>query len=214
MPTQPQTHPHPSQKYTPTQLPIQPFPRPSNGAAQPNCKDEAQHVQMTPLELNDVHHSSGRVLQKSDYVESNEGPYPAEEDSKEKIREPWVALDEEKASKSEIERVPSWLPSNPPCTQEKDQQKEEDQKVMIEGDMKNDPNQQEDQGYQSYIEIWFQTVTKLQRYSLPQLCLILSKSNHLVSEIRLPVKACISSLHIILSLILICIWLHWKYSYT
>ena len=30
---------------------------------------------------------------------------------------------------------------------------------MIEGDMKNDPDQQKDQGYQSYIEIWFQTVT-------------------------------------------------------
>jgi len=38
-------------------------------------------------------------LQKSDYIEIIEGPHPAEEDSKEKIREPWAALDEEKASK-------------------------------------------------------------------------------------------------------------------
>jgi hypothetical protein len=29
---------------------------------------------MTPLELNDLHHSSGRVLQKRDYIESIEGP--------------------------------------------------------------------------------------------------------------------------------------------
>ena len=153
-------------------------------------------------------------MQKSDYIESIEGPHPAKEDSKEEIKEPWAALDEEKASKLEIERVPSWLPSNLPCIQEKDQQKEEDEKVMIEGDMKNDPNQQDDQGYQSYIEIWFQTVTKLQWYSLPQLCLIPSKSDHFVSESWIVVKACISSLHIIFSLISMCTWLHWKYSYT
>jgi len=214
MPTQPQTHPHPSQKYTPTQLPVPPFPNPHIGIAQPNCKAEAQHVKMTPLELNDVHHSSGRVLQKSDYIESIEGPHPAEEDSKEKIREPWAALDEEKVSKSEIERVPSWLPSNLPCIQEKDQKKEEDEEVIVESDMKHDPDQQKDQGYQSYIEIWSQKVTKLQRYSLPQLGLIPSKSDNLVSKIRIAVQACISSLHIILFLISMCTWLHWKYSYT
>jgi len=73
-----------------------------------------------------LNHISGRVLQKSDYIEIIEGPHQAKEDSKEKIKEPWATLDEGKASKSEIERVPSRLPSNPPCTQEKDQQKEED----------------------------------------------------------------------------------------
>ena len=43
-------------------------------------------------------------------------------------------------------------------------------KVMKEEHMENDPDQKKDQGYQSYIEIWFQMVTKLQQYSLPQLC--------------------------------------------
>ena len=95
---------------------------------------------MTPLELNDLHHSSGRVLQKRDYVDSIEGPHPTKEDSKEEIKGPWAALDEEKRLESEIEKVPSWLPSNPPCTQEKSPQKKEDEKVMVEGDMKNDPN--------------------------------------------------------------------------
>jgi len=75
---------------------------------------------MTPFELNDVHQSSGRVLQNRDYIVNIEGP-KEKEDSKEEINEPWAALDEEKRSESEIERVPSWLPSNPPCTQEKDQ---------------------------------------------------------------------------------------------
>jgi len=34
-------------------------------------------------------------------------------------------------------------------------------KVMIEEYMENDPDQQKDQGYQSYIEIWFHTITKI-----------------------------------------------------
>jgi len=106
-------------------------------------------------------------LQERDYIDSIEGPHPSKEDSREEIKEPWVALDEEKTSEPEIERAPSWLSSNPPCIQEKNQQEEEDVKVMIEEDMENDPDQQKDQGYQSYIEIWFQTVTKLQQYSLP-----------------------------------------------
>ena len=95
---------------------------------------------MTPLELNDLHHSSGRVLQKRDYIDIIEGPHPTEEDSKEKIKEPWATLDEEKTSESELERAPSWLPSNPPCIQEKTQQKEEDARVMLEEDMENDPD--------------------------------------------------------------------------
>jgi len=76
---------------------------------------EAPHVQTTPLELQDIHHSSGRVLEKRDYIDSTEGSHPAKEDSREEIKEPWATLDEEKRSESEIKKVPSWLPSNPPC---------------------------------------------------------------------------------------------------
>jgi len=83
-------------------------------------------------------------LQKRDYIESIEGPHSVKEDSKEGIKGPWAALDEENTSKSEIERAPSWLPSNPPCIQENNQQKEEDLKVMVEEDMKNDPDKQVD----------------------------------------------------------------------
>ena len=146
MPAQPQPHPHPSQIYALTQLPIPTFSNPHIGIAQPNCKSESQHVQMTPLELNDLHHSSGRVLQNRYYIDNIEGP-KAKEDSKENIKEPWAALDEEKRSEAEIKKAPSWLPSNLPCMQEKDQQKEEDEKVMVEGDMNHDPDQQKDQGY-------------------------------------------------------------------
>ena len=74
-------------------------------------------MQMIPRALNDVHQSSGRVLQSRDYIDNIERP-KAKEDSKEEIKEPWAALDEEKRSKSEIEKAPSWLPSNPPCIQE------------------------------------------------------------------------------------------------
>jgi len=41
-----------------------------------------------------------------------------DEDLNKKATEPWAVIDEEKISKLEIERTPSWLPSNPPCIQE------------------------------------------------------------------------------------------------
>ena len=63
-------------------------------------------MQMIPRELNDVHQSSGKALEKRDHFESIEGSHPAKEDSKEEIKDPWVALDEEKTTKSEIERAP------------------------------------------------------------------------------------------------------------
>jgi len=153
-------------------------------------------------------------LQKSDHLDIIEGEHPKEEDSNKKTTKPWAAIDEEHTSKLEIERIPSWLPSNPPCIQENNQQKEEDLKLMVEEDMKNDPNQQVDQGRHNYIEIWFQTIIKLSQYPLLQLCLISSKSSHLISQIQVNVKAYISTLHISFSTILMCTWLHWKYSYT
>ena len=63
-------------------------------------------------------------MQKRDYRDIIEGQHTKEEDSKEKIKEPWAAFDEEKTTKSESEKSPSWLPSNPPCIQEINQQKE------------------------------------------------------------------------------------------
>jgi len=93
-------------------------------------------------------------------------------------------------------------------------EKIEDLKVMEEEDIQDDPNQQVDQGHHNYIEIWFQTVTKLQQHSLLKLRLISSKSKHFITQIQVHVKAYISSLHIIFFVILMCTWLHWKYSYT
>jgi len=37
-------------------------------------------------------------LEKRDYIDSTEGSHPAKEDSREEIKEPRVALDEEKRS--------------------------------------------------------------------------------------------------------------------
>jgi len=93
-PTKPQPHPHPSQIYTPTQLLIPPFPNPHIEVAQPIYNAKVQHFQTTPLTLNGIHHSSRRLLQKRDYIDIIEGPHPEKEDSKEKTKEPWVALDE------------------------------------------------------------------------------------------------------------------------
>ena len=182
-PPQPQPQPHPSQIYTLTQLPIPPFPNPHIELAQPTYNVEVQHFQTSPLELNGIHHSSGRVLQKRDYLDIIEGSHPEEEDSNEKTKESWAALDEEKTSKLEIEKAPLWLSSNPPCIQENNQKKEEDFKVMVQEDMKKDPDKQSNQGHESYIEVWFQTVTKFQQHSLLQLHLMSSNSKHLITPI-------------------------------
>ncbi len=45
------------------------------------------------------------------------------EDSNENTKVSWVALDKEKTSESEIEKVPSCLQSDPLCVQENNQQK-------------------------------------------------------------------------------------------
>jgi len=46
---------------------------------------------MTPLELDDLHHSSVRVLQNRDYIDNIKGS-KEKEDLKEKIKEPWASL--------------------------------------------------------------------------------------------------------------------------
>ena len=51
---------------------------------------------------------------KNDSLDSIEGKYVEKENSKEKIKEPWAALDEEQKSKPKIEKTPSGLQSNPP----------------------------------------------------------------------------------------------------
>jgi len=58
-------------------------------------------------------------LQKRDSLDIIEGIHPEEENSNGKTTKSWVSLDEEHTSKSEIERTPSWLPSNHPHIQKK-----------------------------------------------------------------------------------------------
>jgi len=145
---QPVPQPHPSQLSIPTQLLIPPFPNPHIEVSQSTYNDEVQHFQTSPLEINGIHHSSGRVFQKRDSLDTIEGLHPEEEDSNEKTIESWATLDEEQTSKSKIKRAPS-------CIQEKNQQKGEYLKFMVEEDMRNDPDKQENQGHESYTEVWF-----------------------------------------------------------
>ena len=98
-------------------------------------------------------------MKKRDSLNIIEGLDLEEEDLKEKIKEPWVAIDEQQRSKLEIEKAPSWLPSNPPCIQENNKKREEDLKVMVEEDMKNDPDEKVNQGNQIYIEVWLKKST-------------------------------------------------------
>ena len=68
---------------------------------------------------------------------------------------------------------------------------------MLEEDMNNDPNEQENQGNQSYFEIWFLTIIKLQQHTLLKHYLIQSQSKKFISHIQVHIKACISSVHMI-----------------
>jgi len=83
---------------------------------------------------------------------------------------------------------------------------------MEEEGIQNNPYDQVNQGRHSYIELWFLTITDQEHHSLQQY-LALSKSMQLVSHIQVHVKAHVSILHMILSIIFLCTWLHWKYSY-
>ncbi len=86
--------------------------------------------------------------------------------------------------------------------------------VTTKEDINNDPNEQANQGHQKYIEVWFQKINKMEHHSLLQHFLISSKSKNLVSNIQVHVKEYVLSLHMSLSITLLCTWLHWKYSYT
>jgi len=89
-------------------------------------------------------------LKKIYFLDIIKWPHLEEEDSNENKKGSWDVFDEG-----------SWLPSNPPCVQESNHEKEEDLKVMEEEDIQDDPKNQVDQGHHNYIEIWFQTIIKL-----------------------------------------------------
>lgn len=61
-----------------------------------------------------------------------EGQHPEEEYSSEEIKESGAEFDEEKTSESDIEKVPSCLPSYPPSFQEDNKKRKEDLNFMVE----------------------------------------------------------------------------------
>lgn len=139
------------------------MPNPHNEVAQPTYNAEVQHFQISPLDLNGIHIISRRVSQKIYFVDINEWQYVEKEDSNEKTKESWFALDEDQTSELEIGKVPSCLPSDPLCVQDNNNKKDKELNFMEEEDIQDDPNQQVEQGHHNYIEIWFQAVTNLQQ---------------------------------------------------
>ena len=100
-------------------------------------------------------------MQKGASLDAIEGQNSEKEYSNDNTKESWVSLDKEQTYESENEKVPSCLPSYPPCVQENNHQKEKYLNVMVEEDMKNDPDKKVSQGNQSYIELWFQKINKM-----------------------------------------------------
>ena len=65
---------------------------------------EVQHFQTSPLDLDGIHLSSRKVLQRRDFLNFIEGQHQEEENQNEEIKILRVALDEEKKSESNVEK--------------------------------------------------------------------------------------------------------------
>ena len=79
--------------------------------------------------------------------------------------------------------------------------------------MKISIDEQVNQGYQDYIEIWFQETIRPQQ-SLLQQFLASYHSKLMIYHVLVCFKADFSNLNVSIFLILLRTWLHWKYSYT
>ena len=84
---------------------------------------------------------------------------------------------------------------------------------MVEEDMQISVDEQVNQGYQDYIEVWLRATIRPQQYSLQQF-LTSYHSKLLVSHLLVCLKAHFSNLNVSIFLILLRTWIHWKYSYN
>jgi hypothetical protein len=81
-----------------------------------------------------------------------------------------------------------------------------------EEEMKSDLYEKRNQGYERYIEQWFQSIIRLVQCFLPYF--IESHLPQLISYIFVHFKVQISKPHVNIFLLMLCRWLHWKFVYT
>jgi hypothetical protein len=132
-----------------------------------------------------------------------------QEEDLEEIKQPWETFDGEHTLEPDIEGFLPCLSSYPLCTQVTNQQIVEDLDGMTKEDIQSGDNEQVNQVHHDYIELWFQTPS----FTLQQF-LTSYQSKKLVSHILVSIKAYLPSLNMNLFVIMLCTWIHWKYSYT
>jgi hypothetical protein len=125
----------------------------------------------------------------------------------EEIKESWTISNEEQTLEPEIKEFLASLSLDPDplCTQEYDDQFSEEL---------HDMTTTRNQGNKDHIEVWFQSVINMQHHSIFQQFLAPFLQKQLASHILVFIKVHFSDLDVSLTKILLCEWMHWKYSYT
>jgi hypothetical protein len=127
--------------------------------------------------------------------------------SMEEIEDSCTTYDGERPLEPEIEELLPCLSTNPICINHSDLcgiTKEDGQHCL---------NEEVHQEHYSYIECWFTIIFEPHHYFLLHLLV----SNHLqllVFHALMNIKAYMLNLGMNVFVYLLCIWLHWKYSYT
>ena len=109
-----------------------------------------------------------------------------------------------------IEKFLTYLPKDPLFIQENNHSKEGNLYGKKEEDFQFIVDEKVDQGYQNYIETWFQETNK----SPLQQFLTSYHSKLLVSHVLVCFNTHFSNMNMTIFLILLHTWLYWKYSYT
>jgi hypothetical protein len=126
----------------------------------------------------------------------------------EENKESWIEFNGEQPVEPEIEESLACLSADPVCTP-----KTNHLHIMVEEYIQCDLNKEEKQEYSDPIEIWFQLVIRSHHSFIFHYCLI-SSSKRLVLHTLVCIKIYLLNLSMDIFLIVLCTWLHWKYSYT
>ena len=121
----------------------------------------------------------------------------------------WTKYGGEKSLRPEIKEFSTSISADPLCTSEGNHPKEEDLHNMMKESIEFTVDE-----HQDYIEIWFQEVIRPQYYSLLQHLLMPKQVGWLVLHIQVITAVNFSYMDMIMFLILLRTWLHWKSSYT
>jgi hypothetical protein len=129
----------------------------------------------------------------------------------EEIRKPWTTSNGEKTTEPKTKEFPPCPSSDPLCIQEVNQ---EDMYGLVEEGIHSGQNEEENQVHCEYIEHWFHTTIRLKHQSLLQKLSTSYHSKQLEYHALVYIKEHFSNMSLNIFVILLCTWIHWKYSNT